>query len=249
MTDRDQLRREELNSSLSDIRSRIVRARESSGRTDTVDLLVVTKTFPASDVEILADLGVRDVGENRDQEAKAKKLEVHARDLRWHMIGRLQRNKAGSVARWADIVESVDRMALVQPLADAVARAERESPLEVLIQVNLDPPHAQADSGDGAAERGGALVDRVPEIATAIAERDELRLAGVMAVAPHPDSGVDPAEAFTRLAEVSAKLRERWPEATLISAGMSDDLEQAVACGATQVRIGGAILGQRPAVQ
>jgi PLP dependent protein len=112
MTDRDQLRREELNSSLSDIRSRIVRARESSGRTDTVDLLVVTKTFPASDVEILADLGVRDVGENRDQEAKAKKLEVHARDLRWHMIGRLQRNKAGSVARWADIVESVDRMAL-----------------------------------------------------------------------------------------------------------------------------------------
>lgn len=245
----DQHRRAELQSSLSEIRARIDRAIEAAGRSDVVDLVVVTKTFPASDVDILADLGVRDVGENRDQEAKAKKLEVQAPGLRWHMIGRLQRNKVGSVARWADIVESVDRMALVAPLGDAAARVERSTPLEVLIQVNLDPPDIQGGDGQGPAERGGALVEQVPELATAIASRPELRLAGVMAVAPHPDTGIDPAEAFTKLARVSADLRKRWPEAVTISAGMSHDLEEAVACGATQVRIGGAILGQRPPVQ
>lgn len=249
MTSHDLHRRDELRSALSEIRTRIDRAAQVAGRRDVVDLVVVTKTFPASDVEILADLGVRDVGENRDQEAKAKKLEVRSRDLRWHMIGRLQRNKVGSVARWADIVESVDRMQLIEPLADAVARSDRREPLEVLIQVNLDPPHLQGDDRGGPAARGGALVDQVPDIAMAIASRPELRLAGVMAVAPHPDTGVDPADAFTRLARVSADLRERWPQAVIISAGMSHDLERAVACGATQVRIGGAILGQRPAVQ
>lgn len=249
MTNGDQQRRDELMSSLIEIRSRIDHAREDAGRTDVVDLIVVTKTFPASDVEILAELGVRDVGENRDQEAKVKKLEVKSRDLRWHMIGRLQRNKVGSVARWADVVESVDRTALVQPLADAVARADRGSLLDVLIQVNLDPPHVQVRNDDGTAERGGALVEDVSDIASQIASRSELRLAGVMAVAPHPDTGIDPTEAFTQLAQVSADLRDRWPEAVTISAGMSYDLEQAVACGATQVRIGGAILGQRTAVQ
>ena len=249
MTKGDHHRRAELSSSLSDIRSRIDRAREASGRSDSVDLLVVTKTFPASDVDILADLGVRDVGENRDQEAKAKKLEVQAPGLRWHMIGRLQRNKVGSVVRWADIVETIDRMALVEPLADAAARVERAVPLEVLIQVNLDPPQTQGSDGQVPVVRAGALIDQVPELAIAIASRLELRLAGVMAVAPHPDTGVDPTVAFTKLARVSADLRKRWPEATVISAGMSDDLEQAVACGATQVRIGGAILGQRPDVQ
>lgn len=242
-------RRNEIRTALTDVYSRIDRARHAARRNDRVDLVVVTKTFPASDVEILADLGVHDVGENRDQEAKAKKLEVESVDVRWHMIGRLQRNKVTSVARWADVVESVDREVLVQPLADAAARAERAAPLEVLIQVNLDPAHLQGNHDAGVAERGGALVDRVPQIAEVVSSRSELRLAGLMAVAPHPDTGVDPAEAFTRLAEISAELRTRWPDAVVISAGMSHDLEAAIACGATQVRIGGAILGQRPTVQ
>lgn len=249
MTSSDQSRRAELESSLGEIRLRIDRAREAAGRSDDVNLVVVTKTFPASDVDILAQLGVRDVGENRDQEAKVKAREVQASDLRWHMIGRLQRNKVGSVARWADVVESIDRLELVEPLADAVSRAERPDALDVLIQVNLDPPSAHEPDGEGASERGGVLADRVLDIAAAVSARPELRLSGVMAVAPHPDTGVDPRQAFARLAQVSEDLRAHYPEASTISAGMSHDLEQAVACGTTQVRIGGAILGQRPAVQ
>ncbi|MEY2989742.1 MAG: hypothetical protein RLZZ163_658, partial [Actinomycetota bacterium] len=97
--------------------------------------------------------------------------------------------------------------------------------------------------------RCGAPVGAVTNIAAAVHSRAELELAGVMAVAPHPDTGIDPLAAFTRLAQVAADLRARWPRATTISAGMSQDLEQAIACGATQVRVGGAILGQRASVQ
>jgi len=238
-------RREFLRARLDEIHKRVDRAREAADRSDPVQVVVVTKTFPARDVELLADLGVRDVGENRDQEAKVKKLEVRSSDLRWHMIGRLQRNKAASVARWADVVESVDRLALIEPLAHAAGRAERTSALDVLIQVNLDP----LDPGGSAGERSGAPSNLVPEIASVVAQYEELRLAGVMAVAPHPDTGVDPSEAFAHLAHVFAEMQAQWPQATTVSAGMSNDLEQAVAWGATQVRIGGAILGQRPLVQ
>lgn len=242
-------RREQLETRLAEIHSRIDRARESAGRTDSVHLVVVTKNFPASDVDLLAGLGVRDVGENRDQEAKTKKAATGGIEIRWHMIGRLQRNKVGSVARWADIVESVDRMALIEPLAAAVARADRPDPLDVLIQVNVDPSVERRSAHEAGAERGGALPHEVSMLAEAIGAQAQLHLAGVMAVAPHPDTGVDPLDAFSRLARVSADLRARWPQADIISAGMSHDLEQAVACGATQVRIGGAILGPRPAVQ
>lgn len=120
------MRREQLKENLAAVRARIDRAKLAAGRTDDVTLVVVTKTFPATDVQVLAELGVRDVGENRDQEAKAKRSEVDAPDVRWHMIGRLQSNKAASVAQWADVVESVDRESLVPRLA---AGAQRRSEL------------------------------------------------------------------------------------------------------------------------
>ena len=234
-------RRAFLGSGLRDVRARIDRARDLAGRSDDVALVVVTKTFPASDVDLLAEWGVSDVGENRDQEARAKKAETLASNLRWHMIGRLQSNKVASVARWADVVESVDRASLVGPLANAAERADRDRPLGVLIQVSLDPP--------GADDRGGAPPSAVLDIADLVAAQEHLRLEGVMAVAPHPDTGIDPLAAFGQLAEVAAEVRRLYPQARTISAGMSEDLEQAVACGATQVRIGGAILGHRPYVQ
>ncbi len=216
----------------------------AAGRTDEVALVVVTKTFPASDVEILAALGVTDVAENRDQEAKAKRVatEAHAPGLRWHMIGQLQRNKAASVARWADVVESVDRLELVAALGRAAASHERT--LEVLLQVSLD---AVVVPG-----RGGADPLDVPELAAAVAAEPALSLRGVMGVAPYPGddaSAGGPSAAFARLAAVSAMLRDTWPGADRISAGMSGDLEEAVAHGATQVRIGGAVLGPRTYVQ
>lgn len=234
-------RRAYLSEQLVQVRERIDRARQAAGRTDAVDLVVVTKTYPATDVDLLAELGVTDVGENRDQEAKAKRADVSARNLRWHMIGQLQRNKATSVAKWADVVESVDRLSLVDALARGVAQAERDGPLGVLIQVDLDPPES--------IDRGGCAPGDVPALAQAIAAHDHLALQGVMAVAPHPATGIPPERAFARLHEVASGLQARWPSATTISAGMSDDLEEAIAHGATQVRIGGAILGPRPKVQ
>ncbi len=236
-------RRSELKERLTTVLERIERARREDGRngdTDPVSLVVVTKTFPASDVGLLAELGVRDVGENRDQEAKAKVAELPDVNVRWHMIGRLQRNKAASVAGWADVVESVDRLELADALDSAVTRRGR-GPLDVLVQVNLDPFPEQG--------RGGVAPDGAMELAEKIASTQTLRLAGVMAVAPHPDTGVDPAAAFARLREVADRIQGTWPTARTISAGMSHDLEAAISHGATQVRVGGAILGERPRVQ
>ena len=234
----------EVRAGLADVVARIDRARAAAGRTDAVSLVVVTKTFPASDVEILGALGVTDVAENRDQEAKAKRRAVDggAWTLRWHMIGQLQRNKASSVARWADVVESVDRLELVSALGRAAAAHGRT--LEILLQVSLDTVVVPG--------RGGADPVDVPDLAAAVAAEPALALRGVMGVAPYPGddpSAEGPGVAFERLQAVSRGLRERWPEADRISAGMSGDLEEAVAHGATQVRIGGAVLGQRTYVQ
>lgn len=237
-------RREQIRAGLDAVRARIDSAVRAAGRLDTVRLVVVTKTFPASDVDLLAGLGVTDVGENRDQEAAAKRdaAEAAAQGLRWHMIGQLQRNKARSVAGWADVVESVDRPTLIPALGSAARDLGRV--LDVLIQVNLDPEPVEG--------RGGARPDDVPALADLVAEQGSLRVAGVMGVAPHPDrlgpSG-SPLEAFERLARVSQRLRQGHPEAQEVSAGMSGDLEEAVAAGATQVRIGGAVLGGRPPVE
>lgn len=234
-------RHEEIRDGLARVRERIARACADAGRPDDVDLVVVTKTFPAGDVAILARLGVTDVAENRDQEARAKRSaaeadEQRAAGLRWHMIGQLQRNKAASVARWADVVESVDRPELAVALGRGAQSAGR--PLDVLVQVSLDPV-----PGDG---RGGIEPDRAEDLAAVVAEQPALVLRGVMGVAPHPG---DPGMAFARLREVADRIRDRWPQADRMSAGMSDDLEQAVVHGATQVRIGGAVLGHRVYVQ
>jgi pyridoxal phosphate enzyme (YggS family) len=236
------LRAEQIAQGLDGIRWRIDAATRAAGRDDHVDLVVVTKTFPASDVQILAGLGVTEVAENRDQEARAKRLEVEqalgdgAAIPRWHMIGQIQRNKANSIARWADVIESVDRLELVPALARAARAADRT--LEVLVQVSLDPG-ARAD-------RGGATDVEAREIAAAVVGAAGLNLTGVMGVAPYPG---DPDEAFARLQMLAAQIQATWPAADRISAGMSGDLEQAVARGATQVRVGGAVLGVRPPVQ
>jgi pyridoxal phosphate enzyme (YggS family) len=225
-------RREELAERLATVRARIDAGLHAAGRTDTPGLVVVTKFFPASDVDLLAELGVTDIGENRDQEASAKCAELVHRDrLTVHFVGQLQSNKAGSVARYADVVQSVDRVKIARALDRAAEREGR--PLDVLVQVGLDR------SGD----RGGAAPGDVPALADAVAASEHLRLRGLMAVAP---LGEDPRPAFARLRELSERLRSDHPEATWISAGMSADLEEALAEGATHLRVGSAILGSRP---
>ena len=220
----------ELAAALAALEQRLSAACEAAGRSrDEVVLVAVTKTHPASDVAVLRDLGVRDVGENRDQEARAKAREVPG--VRWHFVGALQTNKARSVASYADVVHSVDRPALVDALSAGAERAGRR--LEVLLQVSLD----------GDADRAGAVPADVPALADHAAQAPGLRLAGVMAVAP---LGADPDAAFAELAAVAGRVRAAHPGATAISAGMTGDLEHAVRHGATHVRVGTALLGRRP---
>ncbi|NYE38476.1 hypothetical protein F4692_003624 [Nocardioides cavernae] len=230
-------RAEELAANLEGVRRRIREACAAAGRPeDDVDLVVVTKFFPASDVRILADLGVRDVGENRHQEAEAKASQCADLGLRWHFIGGLQSNKAAAVAAYADVVESLDRAKLVGPLARGAEA--RGSAVDVLVQVSLDPP--------GSDHRSGVDPAALADLAGRVQEAGALRLRGLMAVAP---LGEPPADAFARLAEVRAGFVRDHPGATLLSAGMSGDLEHAITCGATHVRVGSAVLGERPAVQ
>lgn len=230
-------RRDELAAHLDAVRRRIATACAEADRPEgDVSLVVVTKFFPASDVRLLADLGVTDVGENRHQEAEAKAAECADLGLRWHFIGGLQSNKAAAVASYADVVESLDRAKLVGPLSRGAHARGHE--VDVLLQVSLDPP--------GSEHRSGADPAVLAELAGRVAEAGMLRLRGLMAVAP---LGEDPDTAFHRLSQVREEFLREHPDATVLSAGMSGDLEAAIARGATHVRVGSAVLGPRPSVQ
>jgi pyridoxal phosphate enzyme (YggS family) len=230
-------RRVEIAENLAQVRARIAEACRAAGRSpDEISLIAVTKFFPVTDAVHLAALGVLDLGENRDQEASAKAADfagLSQLPVRWHFIGQLQTNKARSVARYADLVHSVDRPQLADALATAAERADRVLP--VLVQLSLDEPAAGAG-------RGGSAQDDLLRLADRVAGLASLRLAGVMAVAP---LGADPDPAFARLADAAAALRAAHPAAVLISAGMSEDLEVAIRHGATHVRVGTALLGRR----
>ncbi|MEE1793213.1 YggS family pyridoxal phosphate-dependent enzyme [Streptomyces sp. BE308] len=233
-------RRAQLAENLTQVEERIASACATAGRKrEEVTLIVVTKTYPASDVRILHELGVRHVAENRDQDAAPKAAACADLSLTWHFVGQLQTNKVRSVASYADVVQSVDRAKLVTSLSAAAVRGERE--LDCLVQVALD-----ADSGERG-ERGGVAPDAIEELAAAVDAAPGLRLGGLMTVAPlaGPYAGRQRA-AFDRLMEFASRLRSDRPAATMVSAGMSADLEDAVAAGATHVRVGTAVLGVRP---
>jgi pyridoxal phosphate enzyme (YggS family) len=225
----------QLAANLEAVRARIETACGDAGRSaDEVQLIAVTKTFPASDVALLSQLGLADFGENKDQEAAPKAAECAAAGLRprWHFVGQLQVNKAGSVVSYADVVHSVDRARLVTALGRHAAATGRS--VACLVQVSLD----------GAPGRGGAGPDEVLGLAAAIAAEPSLVLGGVMAVAP---LGAPARPAYARLLKIAESVRAEYPSATAISAGMSDDLGEAIAEGATHVRIGTALLGGRRA--
>jgi pyridoxal phosphate enzyme (YggS family) len=231
-------RRQELSAGLRRVQERIGSACGAAGRRpDDVCLIVVTKFFPGADIEMLCQLGVTDIGESRDQEASAKIAalapEIRQR-LQIHFIGQVQSNKVASLVSYADAVHSIDRDKLVRALGRAATAAGRD--VRALVQVSL----GEGSSREG---RGGIPPEEVADLANSIAAASHLRLGGLMAVAP---LGVDPAKAFARLATVAGELRVHHPEARWISAGMSADLEAAVANGATHLRVGSAILGSRP---
>jgi len=233
----DQKRRDEIEARLAAVHQRIDRACADSGRSsEDIVLVVVTKFFPVTDVRLLADLGVRHVGENRHQEAVEKAHECADLGLDWHFIGALQSNKAAAVAGYSAVVHSVDRVKLLSGLSRGAQEHGKE--LDCLVQVSLDPAEASG--------RSGAAIDDVPSLAERILETEGLRLRGVMGVAPLDG---DARDAFVRLAEVASAVRRMAPQATWISAGMSGDLEEAIHEGATHLRIGSAVLGPRPVVK
>jgi hypothetical protein len=229
-------RRDELMANLADVRARISAAEVAADRpAGSVQLVAVTKTWPAQDVALLSSLGIVDVAENRHQEAVAKHELLRDLNLRWHFIGQLQRNKCRAVAQYADVVESVDRIELVAPLDRGAQECGRQ--IDALIQVDLqEPPEPH---------RGGAAPADVPALAEALMSSQALRLTGVMAVAP---LGENPRLAFDRLYALYQGLKDQCPDVTVMSAGMSDDLEEAVFAGTTHIRIGTAVLGRRPKV-
>ncbi|MBY3552094.1 YggS family pyridoxal phosphate-dependent enzyme [Modestobacter lapidis] len=228
-----------LQHNLRNVRERIDAAARAAGRDPAeVRVLAVSKTRPAADIRALAALGQREFAENRVQELTGKVADLAADpggpELRWHLVGQLQRNKAGAVCRIGAVVHSVDRLPLVAALDRAAQQAQR--PLDAFVQVDLGGPPGR----DGT--RGGAPPDDVPALADAVAEMAGLRLLGLMAVAPR---NADPAPAFARLAELAARVRADHPGSRELSAGMSADLEAAVTAGATVVRVGTALFGPR----
>jgi len=219
---------------LSSVRQKISDALMSSGRhNDDATLIVVTKFHPADLVRALVTCGVRDVGENKHQEAAAKQAECAELEVRWHFIGQLQSNKASAVRRYANAVHSVDRPSLVTALERAGQNAPETGTLECFLQINLteDP------------SRGGVAWGDIPTMAEMMLEAPTLTFAGVMAVAP---LDVDPREAFEQVARASELVRSIAPDARAISAGMSYDFEAAIEFGATHLRIGTQITGKRP---
>jgi pyridoxal phosphate enzyme (YggS family) len=238
-------RQQELEESLAAVRARLTAAAESAGRnSEEIVLLPITKFFPASDVTILHHLGCDAFGESREQEAAIKAAEVANSvgdaPIRWHMVGRIQRNKARSIAGWAYAAHSVDSVRVVNALdraaIQALADGDRDAPLRVYIQISLD----------GDTRRGGVAVDdpaSVDEVCAAAEAGEGLEFVGLMAI---PPLGADPRTAFARLQSELARVQRNYPQHLELSAGMSSDLEVAVEHGSTCVRVGTALMGNRP---
>jgi pyridoxal phosphate enzyme (YggS family) len=251
-------RESELTHALAAVRSRLAAAADAAGRNvGEIELLPITKFFPATDVAILSRLGCRSVGESRDQEASEKVSELarlagssspassrdesrdDLRDMRWHMVGRIQRNKARSLANWAHTAHSIDSprlvTALVRAVSAALAEGRRCHPLRVYVEVSLD----------GDVSRGGVDITApgaVDQVCALVEESKSLELLGLMGI---PPLNWDPDEAFDRLQSEHRRVLESHPKAVGLSAGMSSDLEIAVKHGSTCVRVGTALLGPR----
>jgi len=201
-----------------------VRANIAAVVAHPVTLIAVTKTFPASDVQILKELGVIDFGENRDSEGAEKSAVVPGT---WHFQGQIQSNKLKSITSWASVIHSLD-----DPRHFEIIEKVAPHPLSIFLQVSLD----------GAHNRGGAGVDQLYHLAELVSESTVHTLAGLMSV---PPVEMDPDMAYSQLAVIRNEFLLRFPAANSLSAGMSGDYQSAISHGATHVRVGSSILGSR----
>ncbi len=216
---------EEIAHNLELVEARIARAAvESQRKREEITLVVVTKTFPSSDVAILKDLGICDFAENRALEGSIKALEVSGR---WHFQGQIQSNKLKSITQWASVIHSLDSLGHIEAIKKVMVHD-----LEIFIQVSLDSVQG----------RGGAEPRELNSLADLLLQTNGLSLKGLMALAP---LGMEPSRAYGELALIYKAFRTDYPMAQFLSAGMSGDFESAIRAGATHVRIGSSILGSR----
>ena len=218
-------RHDEIASNLAAVQERISKAASLAGRNlDEIILIAVTKTFPASDVDILSQLGITNFGENRDSDAAPKAASVAGT---WHFQGQIQSNKLKSITSWSNAIHSLDEIKHFE-----IIEKNAPHPLDLFCQVSLD----------GSVGRGGVSTEKLHELASAIEKSSRHRLLGLMAVAP---LGVQPQQAFSQLSVIHKAFMVDFPKANKLSAGMSGDFEEAIAHGATHIRIGSSILGSR----
>ena len=230
-------RREEIAAELHKVELEISAACSAAGRSRSeITLIAVTKTYPVSDIEILYELGIRNFGENRDQEGSVKAPAL-PNDAHWHFQGQIQSKKIKSIVQWAQTIHSVDQ------LDHALKINERSPSHEVFIQVNLDQPRLIDGQMQLPEHRGGVHPLELTEMIAAVTSQTSLKLTGLMAVAP---LGEEPASAFARLRSLFDDARRQSPDITKLSAGMSGDFQAAIAHGATHIRVGSSILGIRP---
>ncbi len=217
-----------------DIRTKVQNAALHHKRLpEAVTLLAVSKTVSAADIRAVADAGCRQFAENYVQEALTKIAALHDLPLIWHFIGPLQSNKTQDIATHFDWVHSVDRLKIAQRLN--AQRPEHCAPLQICIQVNIseDP------------QKSGVLLSEVEDFAKTLTGFERLQLRGLMAI---PAVGLSEPALRTQYGALKAKqeyLQLRFPQCDTLSMGMSDDMETAIACGATMVRVGTAIFGKR----
>lgn len=217
-------RKDEIAQNLQEVKERIQSAANSVNRDpNEIQLIVVTKTFPISDIEILCDLGELNFGENRDQEAGPKAQTIPAT---WHFQGQIQSNKIKSICEWADVIHSISSEKEILKFAQSARKHQ------VFLQVSLD----------GQLGRGGASPADLAQLADLVNESNNLELLGLMAVAP---LGVEPMKAFADLAQINQGFAGQFPNSKFLSAGMSGDFEAAIKNGATHIRVGSSILGSR----
>ena len=223
-------RRDELAENLGKIKDRVANAATQSGRkVEEITLVVVTKTFPVSDAQLLYELGERNFGENRNEEGSAKK-ELVGPDVMWHFQGQIQSKKIRHIVQWANVVHSLDSVDHARKFAEM----PKAKDLKFFVQVNLEPSRV---------DRGGVSVAGLPNFLEEVAGLQGIDVIGLMTVAP---LDIAPKVAFQQVAEAKNLVQKSYPSITQLSIGMSGDFEEAIACGATHIRIGSSILGSRP---
>ena len=226
-------RKMEIEENLNQVRQKITDAAAKSGRNpNEINLIVVTKTFPISDLEILYSLGVREFGENRDQEASVK-AKALPQDINWHFQGGIQSNKLKSICSWASVIHSVDQFKYAKIISEQPSVKARQ----IFIQVSLDEPPES---------RGGVDPAKLTELANQISSLPNIKVLGLMAVGP-VDREIEPA--FARLQQIQAGFLTEFKDAVFLSSGMSGDYEMAISYGATHLRIGSSILGIRAPIK